>query len=168
MAASPQVTLPISSKKTRTASRRMMCTSRDGATVSAGALLATEHQRVVILTNVITGTIIITPEPFTRDFTIPVIIMLPVTPSGRGTIHLHATGIRPTAIVITTLPGPGDTDTKAVDLKSAAEIITSANHGVEATRAGVATKVVDTKAEVKKGVATEVVSITGFVNALKM
>lgn len=131
---------------------------------SAGAPLVMAYRAVVILTKDITGTIIITPELFTRGFIIPVIIMPPGTPSGRGTIHIPATVIRPTAVIIITPRGPADTSIKVVDLKNTVEIITSASHTKVAVMAEV-TKAGAKKAGAKKAVATEGVATTGFVDS---
>ena len=137
----------------------MTCTGRDGTTDSTDVLPAKGSRRIIILTKDITVTIIITREPFTQDFTIPAIIMPPVIPSGGGTMDIPGTATTPTTEIITTPPGSADINTKVVDLKSTAEIITSANRAA-------AKKAEIIKAAAKKAV--KVVEATGFVDSFRI
>jgi len=115
--------------------------------------------RLIVIIGDIMATIIITLGPIIQGFIIPVIITLPVTPFGWGTTAILVTVTTPITVIITTLPGTADTNTKAETLRSAVEIISSVNREAEA------------KAIIKGVVETEtrgVAVVIGFVDQVKM
>lgn len=97
-------------KKTPTASKRTTFTSRAGTMDSTGAFPVKERLPKDIITRTATVTITTLLEPFPQGFIIPVIIMLRVTPFGRGTMVLAIVPMFVTGTV-TTLPGTADTST---------------------------------------------------------
>jgi len=115
--------------------------------------------RLIVIIRDIMATVIIIPVLFTRGFIIPVIITLPVTPFGWDTTAILATVTTPITLIITTLPGTADTNTKAETLRSAVEIISSENREAEA------------KAIIKGVVKTKTIGVAvviGFVDQVMM
>ena len=84
-----------------------------GTTDSTAVSPVKERLPIIIITKAIT-TVIITPIPFTQGFTIPVIIMPPVTPSGWATMDTLTTAPMSTAMIITTPTGTAGANTGAV------------------------------------------------------
>jgi hypothetical protein len=108
----------------------MMNTSRDGVTDSIDAS-PVKGCRLIVIIRGIMATIIITLGPIIQGFIIPVIIMLPVILFGRDTTVILATVTTPITVIVTTLLGTADTNTKAETLRSAVEIIPSVNREAE-------------------------------------
>jgi hypothetical protein len=125
----PQAIIHISLKKTPTVLTRTTRISRDGTTDSTAVSPVKERLPIIIITKAIT--VIITPIPFTQGFTIPVIIMPPVTPSGWATMDTPTTAPMSTAMIITTPTGTAGANTGAV-IEDTAETIMLGNIVVEA------------------------------------